>query len=205
MVRIDSTNRTAFDVDSSMPEARDAGTREAPSVLPSPNARLQTSGDVGAMIAAMLLSSAQTSREIARRTRDAAAAAEDVAQAQKIEHMEEAAKWRFVGGVTGGAMKVASGAAEGGGEIGRNYPIKAASKPLEGGGDVGKSITDYVAAQEDIEVQHADRALTQAKRNVDAASEMDRDSKELLNRTLGYYAEYMRAKEDATKAALFRA
>lgn len=184
----------------------DAPTSEAPT--PLPDARLHdvaSSGDVNAMIAALLVETGQAARESAKMARDAAAKSEDAAHAAKIDHMETAATWKLVGGIVGGTSKIGAGGAEIGGALGRSAPLQASSKGLEGAGDVGKAFADFAAAGEDLEVAHADRALTQAKRHVEASTEADSDAKDLIRRAMSAYADYVRGKEDATKAALFRA
>lgn len=179
---------------------------QSPELLPDPQVhRLESSGDVGAMVAALLMEMSKSSREIARSSREAATAAEDAAHAQKIEHMKDAAESKFIGGLTSGGLTVGSSALAVGGEMGRNEPVAKSAKSLEGGSAIAGAITNFSASNSDVEKEHADRALTQAKRNVESAGDMDKDAKDLLRRAMSHYAEYVRAKDDASKAALFRA
>lgn len=208
MSRIETTNRPAPVTQNDEPIRASPGTaaEDPPAMLPDASLHEMTlSGDTGAMIAALLLESGKASREVARKARDAAAAAEDAAHADKIEHMESAATSRMIGGIAGGGCQAAGGTAAVFGSVARNDPWLQSKPIFEGGGTIGKSLGDFAATNADIEKEHADRALTQAKRGVESAGETDKDAKELLRRALGYYGEYVRAKDDATRAALFRA
>lgn len=179
---------------------------EPPGLLPDAKLEsMQHSGDVGAMIAALLIESSQHSREIARSVRDAALAAEDAAFGRKIDAMESAAQERLIGGLASGGMTIGAGTVPVAGDFMHNAPMAKSAKAWEGGAATGKTLGDFCAAQSDIEREHAERAMTQAKRNVESAGDMDKDAKDLLRRAMGYYSEYARAKDDASKAALFRA
>lgn len=184
------------------PQAPIAGAPPA-GVLPDPMVSLAASGDVAAMISALLLEAGKNSREVARQSRDAAIAAEDAAHARKIEHMENAATQQLVGGIASGGLQIYSALAT------ATAPSDSAGKvatALLGGYDkLATAYTSYAAKQEEKEQARAERALTQAKRGVEAAIDTDKDAKDLIRRAMGYYADYLRAKDDANKAALFRA
>lgn len=208
MSRIDTANRPAPITPStpSFTGATTASTESAPSTLPDANlSELKSSGDVASMIAALLLEAGKASREISRRARDAAAAAEDAAHARKIEHMESAASARFAAGLASGSCQVVGGGAAVTGNLWHNDPLAKSKDCFEGSGVIGKAFGDLNAASHDMEKERAERELTQAKRNVEAAGDMDKDAKDLIRRAMGYYGDYIRAKDDATKAALFRA
>lgn len=192
-------------IDTAMDPATDPETGP-PELLPEPELhRMQISGDIGAMIAALLIETSKSSRDIARSVRDTAAAAEDAAHASKIRHMQDAADARLVGGLTSGGLTIAAGVAAGGGEVRRNALLAKSEKSLEGGATVADSIAKFSATESDIEKEHAERAQAQAKRNVESASDLEKDSRDLLRRAMSHYADYVRAKDDASKAALFRA
>lgn len=176
----------------------------APEVMPEPIAALASSGDVGAMIAALLLESGKTSRETAKLLKEAAGAAEDAAHTRKIDAMETAADRKLVAGVAQGAGSVVEGVMGGTGAA-TGKPLEKFSPIAKGGGSVDGAVWNYLASDAEKEVAKADREATQAKRNVESAGDIDKDAKDLLRRAMSHYAEYVRAKDDASKAALFRA
>lgn len=184
--------------------AADATPSEAPAVLPSSSSSLASSGDIGAMISALLLESGKATRETAKLLKDAASACEDAAHARKIDAMETAADRKLVAGITEGAASITEGFMSGLGAASEGYAGKF-SAIAKGGGTVDKTMWNHFAADAERDVAQAEREVTQGKRNIESAGDMDKDAKDLLRRAMSHYAEYVRAKDDASKAALFRA
>jgi hypothetical protein len=178
---------------------------DAPSLMPASATTLASSGDVGAMIAALLLESGAASRETAKLLKDAAAAAEDAAHARKLDEMSTAADRKLGAGLAVGIGEIGQGGLGFSGAATKDDRLGAASPGAKGLGDAAKAGFDYLASSNDEEVAKADRAMTQAKRNVESAGDIDKDAKDLLRRAMSHYADYVRAKDDASKAALFRA
>jgi hypothetical protein len=181
----------------------------APPVLPdSKTAVLMASGDLGSMLAAMLIEAGTHSREVARRSKEAALDAEDAACVGKIESMKAEASHRFYAGLADGAGMAFEGVAA----MSPAVLTKVSPDVLKGAGGMGKGIAKGGSAfwgesadGAGREVAAAERAITQARRNVEAASDSEKDAKDLLRRTLDHYKDFITAKEDAQKAATLRA
>lgn len=181
-----------------------------PELLPkSSYDELMSSGDVGAMVAAMLLKASANSRATARAAKEAALRSEEAAARAKLELMQDKADASLVAGIVGGGATAVSGLVSGSCAFANGdkaeKALTGAAKGLDGSGNVARSVWDFDAANREIEVQAQERRLLQAKRGVESASDDDRDARELARKVLGFYAEYQRSKEDARKAALFRA
>jgi hypothetical protein len=160
------------------------------------------------MIAAMLLEAGDHSRDIARKSRDAALEAEAAACAKKIHAMKDAAQDEFLAGAIGAAGTGLSGLAS----------ISAAVRPntdsrlFTGSGGIAEGLSkggtaywNWSSGQAEQEEATAERAMTQAKREVESASDQEKDAKDLLRRTLDHYKDFLTAKNEASQAALFRA
>jgi hypothetical protein len=187
-----------------------ANESSAPLLPKSKVDQLMASGDVASMLAAMLIEAGEKSKEAARLSRDAALQAEEAASQRKIEHMEKAAEQKFLGGFASGLGVTAqgglgiTGAAVAKSDLGHDG-WKGGGSASDGIGKMGGAYFNEMGAQEDKEVAQAERELTQAKRAVESASDDGKDAKDLLNKVLDHYKELTTAKEDAKRAALFRA
>lgn len=189
--------------------AAEAKAAQPASILPeSKTTELMARGDLGAMIAAMLLEAGADSREAAREAKDAALAAEEAACARKIEHMKGSASARLWGGIAAGLGTTLSGATTIGGSFASSQSVQqrwaAGGKIGEGVARAGASGFEFQADASDRDAARAEREMTQAKRAVESASEDENDANELLRRTLDHYKEFVSAKDQAQQALLFR-
>jgi hypothetical protein len=184
-------------------------TAEAPPLMPqSSTAELMASGDIGAMISAMLLEAGGHSRDIARKSKEAALDAEEAACSKKIHEMENSAENKLAGGL---ASAFGSGLA-GGASIASALRPNTNQAFFKGGGEaadaLGKGASAYWSYQSDqanLEVEKAEREMTQARRGIESASENEKDARDLLRRALDHYKDFVNAKNAAAQAALFRA
>ena len=175
----------------------------------SKEAEMMTSGDVGSMIAAMLLEAGAHARETARRQKETALEREEQAETAKIHAMSSEASDRMWGGLADAAGGAVSGAAE----ISTAVLPNVNPKLLSGSGVGAKSglqglSSAYWNKNADDDKQDAakaDRKITQAKRNVESASDNDKDARDLIRRALDHYKDFISAKDEAKHAALFRA
>ena len=194
--------------------AAELGAPTAPMPEPSPlmpeskTSEIMASGDLGAMIAAMLLETGARSRETARNAKDAAMKAEEAACEQKIQKMEVEAKKKLFAGLAGAAATGLPGVAS----FASAAMPKVDARVFQGSGAISDSMSkgagalwSYEADDAKREIAQAEREITQAKRAVENASDDDKDAKDLLRRALDHYKEFATAKEDAKRAALFRA
>ena len=184
------------------------GPEPAPLMPESKASELMASGDLGAMIAAMLLETGARSRETARAAKDAALKSEEAACERKLQQMEVEAEKKLLSGLAGAAATGLPGLAS---VLSVANP-KIDSRLFQGGGGLGDSMSKAAGAvwsseadEAKREIAQAEREMSQAKRAVENASDDEKDAKELLRRALDHYKEFATAKEDAKRAALFRA
>lgn len=185
-----------------------AGGIEQPEILP-PSARLELSGDIGALIAASLLKAGREARKAAERSREAAAQAELEAFDRKIEAMRDAARERLIGGICAGAMT----AAEGGlGVAGGAQKSERIGRQLEGHGKLSgasggmtKAVFDSIASGSDRDEEIAARASKQAEQQRETAEDAMDDASKLMAKALDAYKEYSSARDAASMATILRA
>lgn len=194
--------------------------------------QLLGSGDMGAQMSALVMMAAKQQRDGARELRRHEESAEEIAQKNELEAMREAADDRRDGAIfqglaqcTSGAAGIAAGSMQVQGanadrayviaNPGQNAPANGWSGAAEGVqgfggvangvGTIGKGMYDHAAAGHDIEAKAAANEASTAKRAIDDARDLEKDAKDLMNRVMSFYKEYVTSKEDATKAALHRA
>ena len=178
---------------------------DAPPLMPQkPERELMASGDLGAMITAMLLESGKEARKSARAAKDAAGAAEDAAFERKIEDMKDAADARFAAGLGSAGGTGLSGVVTMVSPFSRDTANKGSAASIDALGKGGSVWATEVASQQDREVEKAERCVKQAGRSIESANDADKDAKELIEKALQFYAEYANGQNDMKKAALFR-
>lgn len=180
-------------------QADSVGSREA--LLPLPFAELAGSGDLGAQIAALIVKAAREQKVAAHATRATAEKAQRAADDKELADMKEASDARFTAGLIAGGTQVASGALS----MGGNSYGQAAGKMTEGAGKAVGSYYEKDAEMANVEAKKDQQASGRAKTAIDDARDMDKDAKEMLNRALSYYKEYLTAKSDTMRATLLRA
>lgn len=90
---------------------------DAVPTLPDPLNPLQGmlfTGDVGATVAALVMTTEKELRKAARTDRDVAYQAQENAQRQEIDHMKDAATTRLITGLAAGGLKIGSAVASAG-------------------------------------------------------------------------------------------
>lgn len=179
---------------------------DSPDILPaSPETQLACSGDLGTMLAAMLLEASDDSRKAAKLSREASEKAEDAAFASRIQNMREAADQRLTSGiVAGGSMAAAGAAGIVGGILDKAKLCEHIGKGAEGTGKGVASFFDHGATEADIRAATDERAVRTAGKRVEDADSRDKEAKELAQRTLSHLEAILTAKKEAAQAALFR-
>lgn len=193
----------------SQPVEGKATTSEAPALMPeSKTAQLMASGDLGAMITAMLLEAGTHSRETSRKAKDAAARQEEAASSRKIEHMKEQADKKFLAGMASSGGSFLSGVATISSAVcNKTDPaiFKGSGAGIEGVGIGASAFWSREADAANEASAQAEREMTQAKRAVESASDGEKDARELLRRALDHYKSFLSAKDDASRAAILKA
>lgn len=201
----------------SSPDTADTDTvedvRDNAAMLPSPALQeLLLGGDAGAQIAAMMMLTSKKQRESARETRRDAEEAERSAQQSELAAMREAADKRFEGAQRdavlrgfGGACTMAAGGADANKDAAGAGALKGTNEAAGAVGGLLRAERENAAAGCDVEAKAAGNSATTAKRAIDDARDLEKDAKDLMNRVMSFYKEYVTSKEDATKAALHRA
>jgi hypothetical protein len=170
---------------------------------------LSFSGDVGAMIAGLLLQASKSQREVARLAKHSALDAEQAAQASKLDHMRESAEDKLVAGLTSGICTAASGLAE----IGAGCASTESGGAVAGGvarvadanGKIGAAFFTRQSDEAACRQEQDEQVVMRARREIDAATDADKDARELTTKTLEFFKEWTTEKSDSQKAALFRA
>ena len=107
--------------------------------------------------------------------------------------------------IAGGAMSLCSSAADANNATGAKMTYDSLGTGTKAGSDFAKAYGEHKAAGHDIEAKAAANEASTAKRAQDDARDLEKDAKDLMNRVMSFYKEYVTSKEDATKAALHRA
>lgn len=179
-------------------------------LLPAPFATLAGSADVGAQITALLVCASREQRQDAREARQAAENAQQSAEDAELSKMKDEANLKLASGVVQGTAQVAAGALTAGSagsaaESATARTYTSVAKATEGAGKIGSTVLDYGASGAASAGKAASQRAGHAKTAIEDARDLDKDAKELLNRALGYYKEYMTAKADTQRATLLKA
>lgn len=180
------------------------------SLLPPPMAQLANSGDLGAQIAALLLEAGYEQKKSGRETRAVAEKAQAAADNAQLDAMEREAGKKLVAGIISGGTTVISGGLQfTAGAIKANENksnmLLGAGKGVEGLGKIGATIFEHDAEMASKDAKAAEQASDRQKRGIEDARDTVKEAKELINRALDYYKEYLTAKNDSMKASLLRA
>lgn len=189
------------------------GVQDNAEMLPHPGiSELLSSSDTGSKIAAMMMMMSREQRDSARETRRMEERAETAAQCSELQAMRESADAKYDGAmaqaglqIAGGAMSLCSSAADANNATGAKMTYDSLGTGTKAGSDFAKAYGEHKAAGHDIEAKAAANEASTAKRAQDDARDLEKDAKDLMNRVMSFYKEYVTSKEDATKAALHRA
>lgn len=123
--------------------------------------------------------------------------------------MGDEADLKLVSGILQGTAQVAAGSMTAG-VAGTTSEAKKAmwsgmAKVVEGGGKLNSAVADHFAADAAQAAKRASFDAGHAKTAVDDARDLDKDAKEMMNRAIGYYKEYLTAKADTQRATLLKA
>jgi hypothetical protein len=177
-------------------------------LLPSPLDQLSTSTDIGAQIAGLLVCLSREQKETARQSRQAAEKAQCAAEDRELENMRDEADLKLVSGIAQGTAQIAAGAMTAGSAASSEVTKgiwSGMSKVVEGGGKLNSAIIDHFAGDAAQGAKRASFDAGHAKTAVDDARDLDKDAKEMMNRAIGYYKEYLTAKADTQRATLLKA
>lgn len=209
MTTINGTNKTQS------PATTDASTGSAPAAnadddLLMPEAReMMASGDIGQMIAALLVKMSKSQRDTAREMKEASMKQEEAAQSAKLQAMRDQADAKLTAGMISGCATIGSGALQMSGGIAEGKKemaiLNASSKGVEGFGKIGETLYKGAADRAAQDETRADFAAKQAGRGVEAAKDNDKDARETARKAIDLLKEWQGAKDSASKAALFRA
>lgn len=205
--------------DSSVPP-----TRVAPGTDQSlmPDVQLVGSGDPGAMLAALVVESGKTQGDVARQTRHAAEHAQVAAESAEIQDMHDKADLQREQGIIDGALQIAQGVGEfakGMNEASATVDGGAAKQADEeratcwGAGAAGlkgaQSVVDGVfngnITDKDADEKVHEASADACKQIAADAHDDEKDAKDLMNKALDFYKEYVDAKNQTTMAAIHRA
>lgn len=180
----------------------------APELLPSPLDQLSASSDIGAQIAGLLVCASREQKEAARQSRQAAEKAQCAAEERELEKMGDEADFKLASGIVQGTAQVAAGSTTAGSARANdtmNKVCAGVAKSVEGDAKIKSAIIDHFAADSAQAAKRAGFDAGHSKTAVDDARDLDKDAKEMMNRALGYYKEYLTAKADAQRATLLKA
>lgn len=185
-------------------------------LLPEPSTQATLGGgDAGAQLALLVLESAREDKKLGRSMREMQERAQEAAEETQLRAMKEKADDTYCAGLFSGFGMVASGAvtAVGAGATGKATAANSAkltaydasAKLADAGGKIGS--TCYTASADDAnqEVERQSQLAGRHKRAADDARDDVKEAKELVDRAVSFYKEYMTAKADATRAALVKA
>lgn len=253
-MRIERSNQNPIDLQSeaSSPRATGSAATNTPDVLPAVN-ELMCSGDPGAVLAALTMTTARDEARASRQQRDAAMAAQDKAQAAEIQDLRDQANLQRAQGVFDGVMQIGEGACDFAG--GMNGLASAGAKAdaaneehlIQGGyaqSDEQKAAMEGYAESRQQDALGYDKAATEDKAGATAfgasrsvgdgvfggaltdkqadakadeasadtfkqiaadARDDEKDAKDLLNKALDFYKEYVDTKNQTAMAAIHRA
>jgi hypothetical protein len=177
-------------------------------LLPSPLDRLSASSDLGAQLAGLLVCASREQKEAARQSRQAAEKTQCAAEERELEKMGDEADFKLASGIVQGTAQVAAGSMTAGSvrsSDAAKQVFAGIGKSVEGDGKIKSAILDHFAADSAQGAKRAAFDAGHAKTAVDDARDLDKDAKEIMNRAIGYYKEYLTAKADTQRATLLKA
>jgi hypothetical protein len=233
--------------------ATDNDSTLAASLMPEANQMLST-GDPGAILAALAMKTGDAQKQTARRERDNAAKAENNEEQAEIQDMHDKADLQRIQGIVDGGCQIAAGATQMGAgfeqlnasaeqseaasekqNLQTNGPSYSpdhqqadeASITALGAGaasdqrtatyltgtsaafNAGKSVADGLfggaTTDKDADAKAHDVAANTFKQMGDDAHDAENDAKDLMNKAMDFYKEYLDTKAQTAMAAIHRA
>lgn len=195
-----------YDDSASSPSTRANGSPGE--LMPGPFEALACSNDIGAQLTTLIVKASREQKESARECRRSAEESQRAAEERQLEEMRDQADAKLTAGLVEGAAKVAGGT---GGlftaasdKLTQMY-TESASKIGEGAAAGVAAVYRHSADHDGVDAKAAEQDADRAKRAAGDARDVEKDAKELLDRALSYYKEYLTAKSDTQRATLLRA
>lgn len=195
---------TAGAVERGAPEGSEAGA----SLITDPVESGIQGDDPGIAVMMLVIKNARAEKKISKSIRECEERAQESADDAQLAAMREKAFDAYVGGLIGGAATVASGAATGAGapmDAVMKQRCDAAGKVIEGTGKIASTFKQHEADEDGVEVTKQEQIASRHKRSADDAREATKDAKDLADRAVGYFKEYVTAKSEERRATLMRA
>lgn len=181
-------------------------------LLPEPLPGSRMTSDPGAELAILVLESAKEDKAFGRVMRASEEAASRAAEAAQLDAMGEKADRACFAGIVGGFAMVASSAlgmaATGAGAANakqQSLGLEATAKATEGSGKMVSTLLQRGADLAQVDATQCEQLVGRHRRAAEEARETVTDAKALVDRTIGFYREYMSAKTEAQRAAILRA
>lgn len=207
-------NVDRWQVDSSTIDRReesDGIERAGDSLLPPSNEvdRMSESGDMTAVLVALMTKMAREDRQASQRNELAAAEASWQAIDRKVQALHDKADhMRTEGWVEGGAMMVEGAASMGSAATSRDATkaiLKGVGEGASGAGKVGGGNERAAQSLDDARVATADAAKDAADRFLKIHGDSAADAREHMRKISEWYSEMKRTKESTVQAAFHRA
>lgn len=231
--RVDGSRARQPIEESSSPQASFGADAVEVPLLPEPALSRRPCGDPGAELAMLVLEAAKEDKKIGRTIREHEELAQRASEDAQLDAMERKADASFTAGMIGGFTTAASAFASFGAaaasceastvdaknsnlarkggptvaETARSVDLHwdGVTKSIEATGKIGSALAQRDADRADREVTKQAQIAGRHQRAGEEAREAVRDAKELVDRVIGFYKEYVAAKADAERAALMRA
>jgi hypothetical protein len=186
-------------------QASPASSSPGSTLLPDPAAPRLDDAEAGAQMELLVLLSARDDRESARTTRERSDAALRRAEDAQLDALEERTTAAFTAGMFGGAATAASGGLQIAGAATDHRAWEGGGRLAEGGGKMGSAFFERESSDASTEATHQEQMAGRSRRALDDARDAAKNARELADHALTFYKEYVAAKNEALRAALFRA
>ncbi len=187
--------------------ASDAGTAD---LLPDPFAKLEASGDLGAMLAAMVVRSGQADRRAHDAARASEEAAQERAESAQVQALHDEASATRAGAWVSGVATVAEGACSAA-SVDSRLPkqdvagAEAAGRGVRGVGDALGGLYKAVGEDRHADAAEAEHAAGRAKSRADDDAEGSKRASALIDKALSFYKEYLATKSEIALTVARRA
>jgi hypothetical protein len=192
-------------------------TAGAPPLLPEPADDLELSGDLGKMVAALIMKTGREMRKMDEASRDAENAGEDREEAAQVSAMHKKANDVETQAWAKGAGEIVSGVCSfGSAAAADSNPNPSASSPgqldwagrsklAEGSGDIISGAYGGAASRDDADAIDHEHHAAHAKRESEAARDKLKDDQKLLDDAVQFVRDYTSPRDQAALAAARRA
>ncbi len=185
--------------------------------MPEPSGLDIIGGDIGAELAKILIDMSRKQRDLAKSIRAAEEKAQIAAENAQLSALREKADNAFMAGIMSGAMTFTAGAMDAAGGAGMaaartqaNADIvgrisSGASKMQEAQGRLLGAAWQKAADLDGTYATAEEQRAGHHKRAAEDARDDAKDAEALIDKATSFLKEYQAARQDASKAALFRA